>query len=345
MTLLETASWLIDIPSETGEEDAICTAIARRLVGRPQTRVGNSLVVGEPDDRPLVVLAGHLDTVPSQGQGPARVDDGVLRGLGAADMKSGVAVMIHLLEDPEVRAGSRNVVGVFYEAEEGPMDGNGLGPVLDSVDWLGDAEFAVVLEPSDSQIQLGCNGSINARVTFTGKTSHSARPWWGENAITKAGEWLAAMDRREPELHVVGGMEYREVFSVTLASGGIARNVIPDRFELNLNHRFTPDMSIDDATRRLQEVCTAADEVEVIDVAPSGPVAADHPIVDRLASVSGAERAAKQGWTDVARFGTIGVPAVNFGPGRASEAHQKDEFVEVSEIDATHRALRTVLSG
>ena len=343
-TLSDTTAWLVDIPSETGDETAIVEAIAERLSGMDEHRLGKSLVVGRPTGGPMVLLVGHLDTVPSQGQAPARIADGKLHGLGAADMKGGLAVMIHLLEDAEVVAGPYSVVGVFYEAEEGPMDANGLGPVLDANPWLTEAEFAVVLEPSDGQIQVGCNGSINATVTFTGSSAHSARPWWGENAITKAGEWLAAMHRREPVLHVVGGLEYREVMSVTTASGGIARNVIPDRFSLNLNYRFTPDRSVKEALQALSAVCEEADELDVVDVAPAGPVEAAHPFVERLVQASGAELAAKQGWTDVARLGQYGVPAVNFGPGRASEAHQKHEFVELSEIEATFSALRRALT-
>src|SRR5690606_22081037 len=160
--LVDTAAWLVDIPSVTGDETAIVEAIAARLDGMDEHRVGKSLIVGRPTGGPMVLLVGHLDTVPAQGQGPARVEDGLLHGLGAADMKSGLAVMIHLLEDAEVVAGPYSVVGVFYEAEEGPMAGNGLGPLLDGVPWLTEADFAVVLEPSDGQIQIGCNGSINA---------------------------------------------------------------------------------------------------------------------------------------------------------------------------------------
>src|SRR5690606_15478965 len=154
------------------------------------------------------------------------------------------------------------------DGEEGPAEGNGLGPLLDSSPWLLDAEFAVVLEPSDGEIQIGCNGSINARVAFVGRSAHSARPWMGDNAISKAGEGLATMHARRPESHVIDGLEYREVMSVTTAAGGIARNVVPDRFELNLNYRFTPDLDTAEAVARLRRAAAAADEVEIVDVAP-----------------------------------------------------------------------------
>jgi succinyl-diaminopimelate desuccinylase len=343
--LTETTCWLVDIPSVTGDETAIVGAIEERLSGMDEHRLGKSLIVGRPTGAPMILLVGHLDTVPNQGQGPADVREGSIHGLGAADMKSGLAVVIHLLEDPEVVAGPYSVVGVFYDAEEGPMEDNGLGPVLDNYSWLREAQFAVVLEPSDGQIQIGCNGSVNAAVTFTGHSAHSARPWWGENAITKAGEWLAAMHSREPEVHTVGGLEFREVMSVTIADGGIARNIIPDRFTINLNYRFNPSRTVDEALDLLRSVCSDADEVAIVDVAPAGVVDSSHPFVHRLQQASQADMAGKQGWTDVARLGQYGIPAVNFGPGRAAQAHQRDEYVAIAEIEATFDALRQVLIG
>ncbi len=343
MTLTDTLRWLVDIPSVTGEEEEICRAVEERLAHLPRRRVGKSTVIGHRGNRPLIVLAGHLDTVPSQGQGPATVVDGRLHGLGATDMKGGLAVMIHLLEDAGVAAGPYDVVGVFYEAEEGPSSSNGLEPVLQAESWLSEAEFAVVLEPSDGQLQIGCNGAINALVTFTGTSAHSARPWWGENAISKAGEWLAELHRRQPALHVIDGLEYREVMSVTMANGGIAPNIIPPRFNLNLNYRFNPRRTIDEAIREVMAVCEPADEVEIVDAAPAGPVEAGHPFLRGLREVSGAELAAKQGWTDVARLGVYGIPAVNFGPGEAIQAHQADESVALDDLAAIFGSLRRAL--
>ncbi len=219
-----TLTWLVDTPSVTGQEAQICTLIATRLypaLGRDAVvRLGDSLIAGRRTGRPLLLLAGHLDTVPSQGQGPAFVEGDRLHGLGAADMKSGLAVMIHLLEDPAVQAGPYDVIGIFYAGEEGPSSGNQLEDVLTKAPWMSQSEFAVVLEPSDGELQFGCNGVINARASFAGKSAHSARPWLGENAITKAGEWLTAMDRLEPVDTELDGLVYREVISVTRASGG-----------------------------------------------------------------------------------------------------------------------------
>jgi succinyl-diaminopimelate desuccinylase len=349
MGLVETLAWLVDIPSETGDEGQICDEVAGRMMSTfgdgGVVRVGNSLVVGERTGKPLVALVGHLDTVPSQGQGPARIDRGRMYGLGSTDMKGGVSVMIHLLEDPALSNGPYDVVGVFYEAEEGPSAGNGLEPVLQQVTWLGDADFAVVLEPCDRQIQVGCNGVVNAKVRFLGKSSHSARPWWGENAISKAGDWLSVMHRRQPEPHVVGGLEYKEVMSITKAVGGIANNIIPAEFTLNLNYRFSPLRTIDDAVQHLLSVCDGADDVEIVDTAPSGPVETEHPFVIALAEASGSPLAPKQGWTDVARLGAHGVPAVNFGPGSAARAHQAVEWVDLADLDHAFDSLRAVLTA
>jgi len=260
-------------------------------------------------------------------------------------MKSGLAAMIHLLEDEAVANGPYSVVGVFYAAEEGPHENNQLRQVLAEVPWLAGADCAVVLEPSDGEIQYGCNGVVNARVRFVGKASHSARPWWGENAVTKAGEWLATMHRLEPRPYRVEDLEYRRTVAVTRAEGGIANNIIPAEFTLNVNMRFTPDMTVDEAIDELRQICTPADEFEVADTAPSGTVSVDHPILARLAELSGAARAAKQGWTDVARFSEIGVPAVNFGPGETSQAHQADESVSIADLDRVLAALRRLLAG
>jgi succinyl-diaminopimelate desuccinylase len=348
VSLTETLRWLVDTPSLTGEEGRICTQIAIRLsesIGRPDVeRIGSSLVAGRRSGRPLIVLAGHLDTVPDQGQGPAEIRKGRLHGLGSADMKAGLAVIIHLLEDPDVRLGPYDVIGVLYAGEEGPSSGNELEQVLDRVAWLKEAAFAVVLEPSDGEIQIGCNGVINAQVRFTGKAAHSARPWLGENAISKAGEWLAGMHRRPPRPVSLRGLEFTEVMSVTRAAGGIASNVIPAAFELNLNYRFTPDKSIAEAEASLREACAAADEVVVTDSAPAGAIDVDHPFLDRLLAASGAARTGKQGWTDVARFGTHGVPAVNFGPGETSLAHQPGESVAISDLEASFAILKTSLT-
>ncbi len=349
MTLVDTTTWLVDIPSVTGDEERIATAVIDRLSttfsDEDIIRIGNSVVIGRRTGRPLVLLVGHLDTVPSQGAGPARVVGDRMVGLGSTDMKGGVAVMIHLLESADVASGPFDVIGVFYEAEEGPSANNGLEPILIELAWLVEAELAVVLEPSDGEIQLGCNGVVNATVEFHGKSSHSARPWWGENAVSKAGEWLAALHRLEPEPFRIDGLEFKEVVSVTMATGGIARNVIPDRFTLNLNYRFNPGRTVDQAVEHLRTVCAPADAVSFDDTAPAGPVDREHPLIRSLHAASAAPFSAKQGWTDVARLGTHGIMAVNFGPGETSQAHQAGESLRLADLDDSYRALEVLLTG
>ena len=335
---VDTLRWLVDIPSVTGDESAIRDAIGGRLDRMPQQPVADSLVVGEPKPG-AVLLVGHLDTVPLQGRPGARTDGDRVYGLGSTDMKGGLAVMIHLIED----LGPGQVACVFYAGEEGPLSGNQLGMILEAAPWLVEASAAVVMEPTDLAVEAGCQGAINADVTFLGESAHSARPWLGDNAITKAGEFLTTMRSMEPEPHVVKGLEFREVITVTTARGGVAKNVVPASFVLNLNYRFAPDRSIDEAVDRLRVVSAAADDFEITDLAPAGAVDVDHPVFQALLEASGADVLAKQGWTDVAQLSAAGVPAVNFGPGEPGLAHKPGESVRISDLSWAYDSLLAVL--
>jgi succinyl-diaminopimelate desuccinylase len=345
VTLLDSLIEIVNIPSVTRNEDELCAWLHNRYKHRyPTVRIGNSVIVGAPARGVgFVVLYGHTDTVPVQGEWKARVDGDTLVGLGTSDMKAGLAVMMELL-DNGVREDSGGLVCVFYDAEEGPAAGNGLEEVLNTAPWLIDADLSIVLEPTDLNMELGCNGVLNADVVFKGSTSHSARPWMGENAVTKAGDWLAAMHERGPELVDIGGLEYREVFSVTKAEGGIANNIIPGEFVINLNHRFPPIYSIEQAEERLREVADAADEIVIKDRAPSGSVDLDHEGVQRLDALIGRERLAKQGWTDVARLTSRGAVAVNYGPGLVAQAHQVGEYVPIENMDVVYDVLEKFLT-
>ena len=343
MSLVEDLVWLIDIPSVTGGEAGLRDAIAGRLSGRGSRVVGNSVVVGARTGRPLVALYGHLDTVPVQGNLPARHEAGRVHGLGASDMKSGLAVMIALLEDATVAAGPFDLIGVFYDAEEGPTEGNGLERVLDETPELGDAEFSVVMEPTDGELQLGCQGAINATVEFHGTSAHSARPWLGENAITKAADWLAAIERRAWRDVTVSGLTFKETFAVTTATGGIARNVIPARFTLNLNHRFPPDRTMEQAEALVREVCSLADSVEIVDRAAAAPIPDGNPHLDRLKELVDVV-SAKTAWTDVARLTARGLAAVNYGPGEVALAHRADESVSIATMEQCVAVLGEFLS-
>lgn len=339
-TLAETLAWLVDIPSVTGDEERIRDAISTRLGGLPRQEVGRSLVVGEPGPG-HVILAGHLDTVPLQGHVGARIEEGRLYGLGATDMKGGLAVMIHLLED----LGPERLVGVFYAGEEGPISGNDLAPVLDEVPSLSRCEAAVVMEPTDRELQLGCQGAINATVWFEGESAHSARPWLGVNAVTKAAPFLASMGSLQPETRLLEGFEFREVVSVTRARGGMANNIIPARFELNVNYRFAPDRTVEEAVERLRSLCADADGFEIADAAPGAYPEATHPLFQSLGRVAGGVVTHKQGWTDVAQLAERGIPAVNFGPGETGLAHKPGESVRLSDLDWAYEALSEVLGS
>jgi succinyl-diaminopimelate desuccinylase len=346
VSLADDLVWLVDIPSPTGGEAPLRDAIAGRLgdAGLPVRVIGRSLVVGEPTGRRVMSLYGHLDTVPEQGNLPARVGDGRVHGLGASDMKGGLAVMLALLEDREVRSGPFDVIGVFYDGEEGPAEGNGLERVLDEATDLLASEMALVLEPTDGELQLGCQGVVNARVEFHGRAAHSARPWLGDNAISKAGSWLTAMHERPVREVLVGGLAFNETFAVTTAHGGVANNVVPARFTLNLNHRFPPDRSLEEAERLVTEVCADADAVEIVDRAPAGAIPEGNPHLERLRGLVDTV-AAKTAWTDVARLSARGIPAVNYGPGEVAQAHRADESAPIASLEQAFRVMRAFLTG
>lgn len=331
---------LCAIPSFTGEEGPLCDHVEARLaalfgpqkVGRGRVaRDGHSLVVTPeaPDGLPRVVLAGHFDVVRTDHDGPPRVEGDRVYGPGAADMKSGLAVMLHLLDG--IARGERLRYAptfVFYEREEGPFVENRLGDLLERFPALTRADLAVCLEPSSNALQLGCMGSLHARVRFHGRTSHSARPWQGENAIHKAAPFLARLAAREPRDVVIDDMLYREVTSATLAEGGRGRNVVPDLFTLNVNVRFAPGRTADDAADELAMAVAGDASIEVFDRSPSALPHRSHPLVGALEALGLPAVEPKQAWTDVARFAGAGVAAVNFGPGTQSQAHQRNEYTD-----------------
>ncbi|MGA8039384.1 MAG: succinyl-diaminopimelate desuccinylase [Acidimicrobiia bacterium] len=338
MDLVETLCWLIDIPSVTGEERRLRDEVGERLSHLPQRRVEDSLVVGSPEPD-TVLLVGHLDTVPLQGDLGARVLGDRVHGLGATDMKGGLAVMIHLLEE----LGTDRLAGVFYAGEEGPLANNQLGAIFEEMGSMTTARAGVVMEPTDLALEAGCQGAINADIVFEGEPAHSARPWLGDNAVTKAGEFLTMMRGLEPETHVIGGLEFREVMTVTTAHGGVAKNIVPSSFTMNVNYRFAPDRDPSEAVNRLKEVCAAADRVVITDLAPAGSVDVEHPLFQEILAASGALVLPKQGWTDVAQLTAVGVPAVNFGPGEPSLAHKPGESVRISDLHWAYDSLLSVL--
>jgi succinyl-diaminopimelate desuccinylase len=345
---------LCAIPSVTGDEDACADHLERWLRARTSAEVmrhGKCVVArGPATGRPLLLLVGHTDTVPPKpGDRPPRREGTRLHGLGASDMKGGLAVMMALAEDllppgGPARATCYDLGWVFYDHEEGPWVKSGLGPLLDAVPWLRTATLAFCMEPSDNVVQLGCMGTIHARVRFTGRSAHSARPWQGDNAIHKAAGLLARLGAREPVDVVRDGFLFREVISATQASGGTARNVIPDRFELNLNLRFAPGRTIDEAVADIHALVAGEAEIEIPEAAPSGRVVGENPILRRFLAQNPGRLEAKQAWTDVARLAQVGVDAVNWGPGCAAQAHQADEYAEIPLLVDSWEALHRLVA-
>jgi succinyl-diaminopimelate desuccinylase len=357
-------------PSVTGAEAPIADAIEARYreLGEHVTRVGDSLVIGAPDPaRPTILLVGHLDTVPpTDSDATPRTEtlpDGtaVVVGRGTSDMKSGNVVAMHLMEDEALRSASRwSLAVLLYAGEEGPATGNQLRAVLDAVPWLTDAVLAIVLEPTDGQVELGCLGGLHGRVTFHGAAAHSARPWHGRNALSAAGAFLAALDARAPVTRIVDGIDFRDVLVPTQAwTGGLGpggpgsapMNVVPEAFTVNVNLRFAPSRDLETAEAELRAeiaelVGADADvTVEVIDHAPPAPPRRDDPVVSDFVTTLGAPVAGKQAWTDVARFTERGVPALNFGPGATAQAHQRGEWVEVEAMVRARTRLAAFLTG
>jgi succinyl-diaminopimelate desuccinylase len=338
-SVVETLLWFLATPSFIGEEGPLCDKLVERLASvekaAPVRRWENSVVVplSRGTGGPKIVLAGHLDVVRTSHDGEPRIEGDRIYGPGAADMKSGLAVMLELAEHHrEAFARHLDLTLVFYSKEEGPFADNELGIVLDRDPELRDVDLAVCLEPSDNKLSLGASGSIHAKLIFEGRTSHSARPWQGDNAIHRAGPLLSDLLALPPRDALIDGLTYRGVFSVTMASGGRGRNVVPDRFELNLNHRFPPDRSIEQAQADIEALVGGRARIEWFDLSPSAPPFAEHALVRRLIESGVKAIEPKQAWTDVARFASLGIPAVNFGPGDNAQAHQRNEHTSLPNL-------------
>ncbi len=347
----ETLLWLCSIASPIGEEKALCDAIEERMnrlqLAAPIRRYSNSIVVpiSARPGAPHIVLAGHTDTVRTE-NGPARIEGDRCFGAGSSDMKSGLAVMIAIAEVMDRAAMTCSLTLVFYAREEGPFAENELGPVLDADEELRHVDLAICMEPSDNKLHLGCTGSVHATVTFEGKTAHSARPWEGDNAITKAAALIAEIGQIKPEEAEVDGMVYRTVTTITRANdGGRGRNVVPDRFVLNVNHRFAPTYTLEQAQARVRGLVGDRANVEFTDLSPAAMPHRRHSLVEKLESVGvrGVER--KQAWTDVARFAQLGVAAVNFGPGENAQAHQKNESTSLVLVHEGYQIMERFLTS
>ena len=330
----------------SGSEAAIADAVEAAL--RPYdhldvTRDGDAVVARTGQGRgERVLLAGHLDTVPVAGNLPTRRDGSTLFGRGTVDMKGGVAVMLRLAAS--LTAPSRDVTYVFYDHEEVASELNGLGRLARTRPELLAADFAVLLEPTAAQVEGGCNGTLLVEVTVPGKAAHSARSWMGVNAIHAAAEVLDRLRAYDPATVEVDGLIYREGLNAVRISGGIAGNVIPDRCVVAVNYRFAPSHTEESALNHVRAVFEGFD-VTRVDSAPGARPGLQHPAAAAFVAAVGGEPRAKEGWTDVARFSALGVPAVNYGPGDPLLAHADDERVDVTEIVTCEERLRLWLTS
>jgi succinyl-diaminopimelate desuccinylase len=342
-TLAQRTLELVDIPSESRNEAEIA-AYVRAAVPLPILYDdGDAILFGRRRaSAPLVVLAGHLDTVPAQGNLPGRVADGVVHGLGASDMKAGLAVMIELARS--LRETEVDVAYLFFVREELAAGDSPLPSFFARCSVVHDTELVVMLEPTDNEIHAGCLGNLNARVRFDGVSAHSARPWLGRNAIHEAIAALAAVAGLEPVDVDVEGLVFREVVSVVRIDGGIAQNVVPAEAIVDLNYRYAPSRSPGDAEQELRRLVVGG-EIVALANSPPAHVVVDTPLVRRLREAGAFAIKPKQAWTPVAEFAAQGLDAINLGPGATRYAHAQDEQVAVAELVRSYEALARFLSG
>ncbi|HEU4567757.1 MAG TPA: succinyl-diaminopimelate desuccinylase [Marmoricola sp.] len=337
---------LVDIESVSRNEARIADQIeeALRPLGHLEvTRLGNSLVARTRLGRAeRVVIAGHVDTVPVNDNLPARNDGTLLHGLGSCDMKGGVAVALKLaagVPDPE-----RDLTFVFYECEEIEASANGLGHLMQARPDLLEADFAILMEPSDGVVEAGCQGTLRVAVTTRGERAHSARAWRGVNAIHRAGDVLARLNAYQPRRPVIDGLEYHEGLNAVLIEGGVAANVLPDECRVTVNHRFAPDRSEEEALAWVREFF-AGHEIEVTDSSPGALPGLGLPAAKAFVDAVGGTVNPKFGWTDVARFSALGIPAVNYGPGDPMLAHKQEEHVPLAQLTGCEQTLRRWLGA
>lgn len=349
--LLALTAELVDVPSESHDEERITDLLEGELRALPHLaveRVGRNLVARTDLGRSTrVVLAGHTDTVPANGNERARIDGDILWGLGSSDMKGGLAVFLALARD--LVAPAVDVTYVFYAGEEVAAEHNGLGHLVRDRPELVTGDVAILGEPTSGALEAGCQGTLRLEVRVRGARAHTARPWMGRNAVHRLGAVLRAVEAFPERRPVIDGCEYREALQAVFASGGVAANVVPDLATVTLNRRFAPDRTGAEALAEVEDLLAPCleegDEVVVLDVAEGARPGLDHPVLQRLVQHHGLPVSAKLGWTDVARFSALGMPACNLGPGDATLAHQADERVERSALDRTYAVLAEVLQA
>ena len=343
--LVETLIALLDIESPTGGEETITAYLktscaSLKPFGLSETGKVQAYATPVDPEKKTVAFYGHTDTVANQQDREPFADGEWVWGCGASDMKGGLAVMLELMKSYEPETSRFNLQFVFYDAEEGPYEHNGLRRALPQIEALRKADLALVLEPTLNGVQTGCLGAVNRKVRIRGKSGHSARPWEGDNAIQKAWKLLKKLADFQPVEHVRRGVSFYEVCNATLVSGGKRHNILPDSCDLLLNYRFPPGWSNERARKEL-EAKFSGGEVEFLsdEISPAGEVCFDHPLLAEWTREKGLKIEAKQAWTDIAQLTAVGVPAVNFGPGDPAQAHQANEKIAIADLEACFELL------
>jgi succinyl-diaminopimelate desuccinylase len=351
--LLALTAELVATPSVSHAESALADRVESELRTRPHLtvhRIGANVVARTHLGRgSRIVLAGHLDTVPPNDNDRPRIEGDTLWGLGSADMKGGLAVLLALAADsPEPPV---DVTLVFYAGEEVARQHNGLQQIASHDPVLLQGDAAILGEPTCARIEAGCQGVLRVQVELAGARAHAARPWMGNNAIHRLAPLLQRLSAYEPRQPVIDGCRYRESLQAVGVSGGVAGNVVPDRASLSLSHRFAPDRDAAGAEAALREWLGPAldpalgDQMRVEDRSPAAAPSLGHPVLAALLEATGEPPRAKLGWTDVAFFAERGIPAVNFGPGDPELAHTAGERVERRDLERAYQILTHLLAG
>jgi succinyl-diaminopimelate desuccinylase len=342
--LLALTEALCAVPSVSGDEAALADGVEAWLRARAPalelTRVANNVVARTTGSAPRrVVLGGHLDTVPANANAEPRRDGDTLHGLGSADMKGGLAVLLALAERANRHPGRFELTWCWYEGEEVADEHNGLRHLFAHAPDLVAGDLAILLEPTGGWVEAGCQGTIHVRAEFAGERAHSARPWLGVNAVHRAAPTLARLAAFEPATVDVDGLAYRESLQVVRVEGGVANNVVPDRCAITVNRRYAPSRSLDAAVGEVRALLAEADELVVLNRSAAAPPNLTNPLVAEFVGTLDLGVRPKLGWTDVARFAAHGIPALNFGPGDPELAHTKDERVERAGVEMVRDVL------
>ncbi len=319
----------------------------RQLDHLEVTRIGDNLIARTELGRDQrLILAGHTDTVPVNGNGVPRIEGDTLWGVGSADMKGGLAAFLEIartVAEPTV-----DLTFVFYAREEVAQEHSGLHELRAERPDLLEGDCVILGEPTLAAIEAGCQGAMRFQLTLAGARAHTARPWMGRNAVHRLGPILTRLEEYEARTPTIDGCTYREAIQAVSVEGGIAGNVVPDSVVLRIHHRYAPDRSAEEAEAWVRELLAPdvedGDELIVVDSSPACPPSLTHPLLAGLVTDNDLEVRAKLGWTDVARFDQLGIPATNFGPGDATVAHTAGEFLDRSSLERCHRALRGLVS-